>query len=243
MAPDGEAPEQVAGATQTGAPAVPADWYPNPNGEGQRYWDGGGWTDQVRSAPSAPAPSPEQPPAPLPVPAAGATPAAPMGFAPDLYSEGVDLNQVLTPEQRELYKQHTLTSFPTGAAVALNIVLFPLTFGIFTMIFNLLRHDRFPKVKPDDPSAGKAIGLMFIPFYNLYWQFVAWPRLAQRINFQFRLRGRPSPISEGLVRTTLILNLVTGFILVTFPIVWVLAIILVAQSQSAINELAAERGM
>lgn len=31
----------------TAAPAQPAGWYPDPSGEGQRYWDGQAWTDQT----------------------------------------------------------------------------------------------------------------------------------------------------------------------------------------------------
>lgn len=30
-------------------PLPPAGWFPNPNGEGQRYWDGKAWTEHVHS--------------------------------------------------------------------------------------------------------------------------------------------------------------------------------------------------
>lgn len=33
-------------------PSVPAGWYPDPNGEGLRYWDGAAWT--THTAPAAP---------------------------------------------------------------------------------------------------------------------------------------------------------------------------------------------
>jgi Protein of unknown function (DUF2510) len=245
MAPEGSSPAEI-----------PAGWYPDPNGRGERYWDGGRWTEQLRdTAPpgppvqqAAPVQQPAQLPAQQPVPQVAQTPypAAPGPAAPgafggpgyDVYSQAVEPNQVLTPEQRQAYSQHTLTSFPAWLAVVLHI----LTLGIFSVFFFLSKHNSFPRVKPDDPSAGKAIGFMFIPFFNLYWQFVAWPRFVQRLNFQFRLRGRPSPVSDGLVTTTLILNLVSGLIIVTFPVVVVLSSILVGQSQSAVNTLAAERG-
>src|SRR5947209_950428 len=127
-------------------------------------------------------------------PTAAATPApAPLVPVADPYSEVVDLNQVFTPEQREQYKQNSLSSFSTAGAVILSLI----TFGLFSTIYYQLKHDQLPKVKPDDPSAGKAIGFMFIPLFNIYWQFVAWPGLIDRINFQFRLRGKPSPISRG----------------------------------------------
>jgi hypothetical protein len=39
----------------------PAGWYSNPEGKGQRYWDGQQWTDQRRDAPPPPPPDPEAP--------------------------------------------------------------------------------------------------------------------------------------------------------------------------------------
>lgn len=42
---------------------APASWYPNPTGDGVRFWDGAQWTDQTAPAPTPPAP-PVAPPAP-----------------------------------------------------------------------------------------------------------------------------------------------------------------------------------
>jgi uncharacterized membrane protein len=33
--------------------AVPAGWYPDPEGRGQRYWDGNNWTDNIAPATNA----------------------------------------------------------------------------------------------------------------------------------------------------------------------------------------------
>ena len=33
----------------------PPGWYLNPNGPGQRYWDGDGWTGQYETIPVSPA--------------------------------------------------------------------------------------------------------------------------------------------------------------------------------------------
>ena len=154
----------------------------------------------------------------------------------DLYNELVDLDRTLTPEQREAYKQHQLTpGLPPWAFVVLSII----TFGIFGTIYLQLKQSKLPVVKHDDPSAGKAIGFMFIPFFNLYWYFVVWPRLVDRINFQYRLRGRPSPINRGQVTTAQILSL-AGWILIGIVglagSIWLL--VLGAQLQSASNQLA-----
>ena len=93
-------------------------------------------------------------------------------------------------------------------------------------------------VKPDDPSAGKAIGFLFIPIFNLYWTFVVWLRLVDRINFQFRLRGHPAPISRNLALWAIISSFagwIVGIGLLVGPI---LALIAAAQIQTAANKLA-----
>jgi hypothetical protein len=51
-----------------------------------------------------------------------------------------------------------------------------------------LQHDRLPQIERDDPSAAKAIGLSFLPYYNLYWVIFNTMRLTDRINLQYRLR-------------------------------------------------------
>src|SRR6476661_4869686 len=71
----------------------------------------------------------------------------------DLYSNAVDLNQVLTPQEREAYKQNLLTP---GMAPWLVVVLSAVTIGIFGTVYHQLKQSRLPVVKPDDPRAGKA---------------------------------------------------------------------------------------
>ncbi len=164
--------------------------------------------------------------------------AAPMPVVVDVYSDVADLNTALTAEQRESFKQNQLTSFSPGLSVFLSLI----TFGIFSTIFYQLKHDQLPKVRTDDPSAGKAIGFMFIPFYNLYWMFVAWPRLIDRINFQYRLRGKPSPVARGQVMALLICSLVGWILLLPYIAAFVLWIMLTLQTQRAINGLAEEHG-
>ena len=111
--------------------------------------------------------------------------------------------------------------------------------GIFTTIFCGLKHSQFPLIKPDDFGAGKAIGFMFIPFFNIYWMFVFWLRLTDRINFQFKIRNQIAPVSRGLVLAALIVMfvpylgmLVSGLILMPIAI---------GQIQSSCNTLAMHR--
>jgi len=175
--------------------------------------------------------------------AAGATAQTPAAPAPpalnqfqmsSVYEERFDLNQI-TVAQREQFKQHAfLSTFPVAVVIILHFV----TFGIFTFIYMGLKHSKLPMIKHDDFSAGKAIGFMFIPFFNLYWMFMFWLRLADRINFQFRLRGQKAPVDRGLVLATVIVDFVPylGLVvsgLILFPIV-------IGEIQSACNKLANE---
>ena len=173
----------------------------------------------------------------VPVPSEGA--AGVVGPTVDLYNQAVDLNTTLTPDQVEELKQNQLTSFSTVWVVVLSIV----TFGIFNIIYYGLMQDRLPKVKPDDPSTGKFIVLLIIPFVNLVFTFIYWPRLADRINFQYRLRGQPAPVDRGKIVPAILLYwfgwfffLIPGII----GMVWLLQII--ASAQNSVNALAAERG-
>lgn len=95
-----------------------------------------------------------------------------------------------------------------------------LTIGIFGTIYLGLKHSKLPLIKSDDFTAGKGIGFLFIPFFNLYWQFVFWLRLVDRINFQYRLRGEPDPVSRDLALWTIILSLVGFVFLITYPVSW-----------------------
>ncbi|MFT3784658.1 MAG: hypothetical protein QM770_00640 [Tepidisphaeraceae bacterium] len=55
------------------------------------------------------------------------------------------------------------------------------------------------------PTPGKAVGFMFIPFFNVYWHFVALPGLYQKLNMLLGQRGHPLRLPEGLATTAAIL--------------------------------------
>ncbi|SRR5581483_3675704 len=147
------------------------------------------------------------------------------------YDPHLDLN-CISPAQREMLQRHSMfETFSVGGAIVLHFI----TLGIFTVIYMGLKHSTFPRVRPDDFGAGKAIGFLFIPIFNLYWIFVFWLRLADRINFQYRLRSLPSPISRGLVLATLIIGLIPFVRLISWLVVYPMV---VAQVQGACNGLA-----
>lgn len=117
--------------------------------------------------------------------------------------------------------QHSITStFPVAASVFLSVI----TFGIFTYIYYGLMHSKLPKIKSDDFSGGRAIGFLFIPFFNIGWIAIFWIKLVDRINHQFRARNLEPVASMGLAIVTLVvfystltLTIITGapFTLVT----------------------------
>lgn len=146
----------------------------------------------------------------------------------DFQISDLDLQEI------ENYKKN---QFVETFSVGLGILLHVLTLGIFTTIYCGLKHSKLPIIKSDDFDSGTAIGYLFIPFYNFYWIFMFWRRLARRINFQFKLRGLNSPVSLGLATTVCVLALIPylgGIINI------VLKAILFAQIQSATNILANE---
>ena len=127
-------------------------------------------------------------------------PAAPMMVAQPVVPMYPRLVPLDSPEAR----MHQLTEFSVGLVVLLQIV----TLGIFSLIWFGLMADKMPKVRHDDPSAGKHIGFMFIPFFNFYWVFFAYIRLCDRIAEQRQLRGLAPESLKGLA----IAACIVGFI-------------------------------
>lgn len=130
---------------------------------------------------------------------------------------------------------HGLSEFPVAGAVALSIFV-----PLFPLIYYGLAHGNMPKRRHDDPSAGKAIGFMFIPFFNLYWVCFFWTRLCTRINDERAAVGLPPTAPRSLVVAILwtylgmfipILNLL---VLVALVVMLLIALI---QIQTSINEL------
>ena len=85
---------------------------------------------------------------------------------------------------------------------------------------------RLDREETDMPTPGTAVGLLFVPIFNLYWIFVATKGLAVRANkYMARAGVGGRPMSEGLALTYAIL-LVTSFIpflnLLAIPVVYYL---------------------
>ncbi|MCX5648949.1 MAG: hypothetical protein NTX40_07630 [Planctomycetota bacterium] len=95
---------------------------------------------------------------------------------------------------------------------------------------------------PVRATPGKAVGLLFVPFYNLYWMFQAILGWTQDYNAFVAQRGIESPQApEGLAKTICILALVGAVPcvgLLVLPVFFVLALVFYAKAIDCVNALA-----
>jgi serine/threonine protein kinase len=142
--------------------------------------------------------------------------------------------RVLSEQDKAILRQHSLKEFPVWAAVGLHY----LTFGLFSMIHYGLQHDRLPEAQSNDPTAAKAIGFSFIPYFNLYWCVFAPLRLAERLNLQAHVRGRGDQVNRTFILVSAILGIFPYLNLVFGIPFWGIG---VYKLQKTINALARER--
>ena len=95
---------------------------------------------------------------------------------------------------------------------------------------------------PARTTPGKAVGLLFIPFYNFYWMFQAILGWARDYNAFVAQRGIESPPApEGLAKTLCILALVGAvpcLAPLALPVVVVLMLVFYAKAIDCVNALA-----
>lgn len=139
--------------------------------------------------------------------------------------------QSLPLEERARLAAHRVKKFPVWAVGVLNVV----TFGLFPLIHFGMLHDRLPRAAHNDPTAGKAIGFQFIPYFNLYWVFFSARRLADRLTLQFRLRALPDSAPKGLLTAAAVMTVIPYVNLIGIPIMWTIAACVL---QSKVNRVA-----
>lgn len=74
---------------------------------------------------------------------------------------------------------------------------------------NMLLYKSWAVVQDSNPptTPGKAVGLMFIPFFNFYWQFVAIYDLAKHVNRYCAERNIAAPrVNQGLAIAVCLIN-------------------------------------
>ena len=140
--------------------------------------------------------------------------------------------RTLPMAERSRLAAHTMRPFPVWAVGLLNIV----TLGLFPLIHFGIMHDRLPRASHNDPTAGKAIGFQFIPYFNMYWIFFSSLRLCDRLNLQLQLRNRPERAPRGLVIAACVFTVIPYAFLISLPILWTIAACLL---QSTANKVAA----
>lgn len=135
-----------------------------------------------------------------------------------------------------ILKQENLTGGST-ILLLLMLVLAVVAILIAQILHFVYLHRLWSSLSYADPrtTPGKAVGMMFVPFFNLYWIFVAIFGLAQdwnRITRQHPNLQHAPKMSEGLFLTYCIL------LLVFWPLAWVLWFPLMAQICRSINFMA-----
>jgi hypothetical protein len=135
----------------------------------------------------------------------------------------------------------TLREFPIVALLALNVI----TGGLYSLIHLCMMHDRLPKVRDNDPSSLKALGLCLVPIVNVYGLFFTFHRLCLRINEQRRLYGLRESAPGGVALAVAALtacSLITPWVRTTG--LWFLGIlgfvlipVFAAMVQMSVNEL------
>lgn len=116
------------------------------------------------------------------------------------------------------------------------VVLSVLTLGIYTHFWLNHWHGVMPKRRHDDPSTAKAIWFLFIPLFNLYWNFESLLRLCTRLDEELAAAGVPDRVPRELVRWYCIVYLIPYVNIVALPII---GGVVTGQLQSLVNRLAA----
>jgi len=78
----------------------------------------------------------------------------------------------------------------SSASEALALIALPLT--ILGVVFISLLHYKCWASLPERfrfTTPAKAVGYLFIPFYNFYWAFITWPKLSEGVNSWQKSKG------------------------------------------------------
>lgn len=115
--------------------------------------------------------------------------------------------------------------------------VFSIVFAIPAVVFSsLILHRAWSAVQDGVTTVtpGKAVGFCFIPFFNLYWNFVAHVGLMKEINRLAEARGRPDQkVNEGFALTFCILAATICLAIVAAPF----GVVLIWQAIGAVKDL------
>ena len=118
-----------------------------------------------------------------------------------------------------------------------------LTLGVYHLFWLYRVFKELHGRKATDLSPGKAVGALFLPFFNFAWVFVVWKRLGDAIRKAHAQAGLAQPATGVLwvapvsVVAAFFLNIVAPFAGVLLAIVTLSLVLCIVQSQ--MNQLAA----
>jgi hypothetical protein len=84
-----------------------------------------------------------------------------------------------------------------GAILLIVAVIYLIVMVYRVWQFTIHQSQRY-QLKPSIESPGKAVGFLFIPFFNLYWMFIVYGKLPKDINAICVARGEAASIPDGL---------------------------------------------
>ena len=107
---------------------------------------------------------------------------------------------------------------------------------VVALIFHLVFVYKFWKsIQGGQPrmTPGKAVGFLFIPFFNIYWLFQVYPGFATDYNRYIREKGLAAkPLSHGLLVWMAVL------VIVSIPLVnWIIQSIAISKICDAVNAI------
>ncbi len=129
-----------------------------------------------------------------------------------------------------------LTNLLVGVLIFLSIAPFLITQIILTFVVIYKMWSSIQGGRATRTTAGKAVGFLFIPFFNLYWLFQVWGGFPTDYNRYLEEYSLPIPkLSNGLYIAYPILTLIPLLGILLAPIVF---IIVIAKTCNAVNRLA-----
>ena len=104
-------------------------------------------------------------------------------------------------------------------------------FGVVAILRNL---DTLPREFPDQQRFRDVAWKLLVPFFNLFWAYLAWLELADRLERELARLGHPRRLPRRLLTATFLLLPVPFLDLAALLLIPILA----AWFQSAVNQLA-----
>jgi hypothetical protein len=109
----------------------------------------------------------------------------------------------------------------------------PIPILLATIFHLMLVYKIWDSIRDGNPrmSPGKAVGFLFIPFFNIYWLFQVYPGFATDYNNYLKQKGiQAPPLSQGLMTAMAI------FILLFIPLVnWIVQSLAISKLCDAVN--------